>query len=170
MLHIVRKFYDYIYGLPQVNGQFKVELLRPWDLLQVKRLEADSFPEPLSFGALVRLWLKPQTTYLAVKDGRRLAAYIGFQALGPMAHTISMCVASTYRRQGLGKLVQKAANQVAVKQGLRWFCGEVRVSNTTQFKMLADLGWEQVGTCSNFFGNGEDGVFVLYWLESGQHD
>ncbi|HHU29908.1 MAG: GNAT family N-acetyltransferase [Bacillota bacterium] len=165
MLWLVNKFRDSAFGLPICNGRFTVSLLRPRDLWHVAWLERENFPEPLSFWKLLCLWLQPATTYLALKEGGRLAAYIGFQAYGPMAHTISMCVAPAYRRRGLGKFIQQAADQVAVRRGLRWFCGEVRVSNAAQLKMLSELGWQKVGVVPRFFANGEDAVLVLGWLE-----
>ncbi|NLZ93958.1 MAG: GNAT family N-acetyltransferase [Firmicutes bacterium] len=165
MLYLVNKFREKKYGLPYEFGRHQVVLLKPWDLFQVARLEAANFPEPLSLWELFKLWLSPLTTYLVIKQGRQVAAYIGFQALGPAAHTISMCVHPAYRRQGLGMLIQRAANRVAVRLGLRWFTGEVRVSNVAQLKMLETMGWIQIGVCPRFFGNGEDAVVVLQWLE-----
>ncbi|MDW7650463.1 MAG: GNAT family N-acetyltransferase [Bacillota bacterium] len=128
------------------------------------KLEEASFPEPLGFWALLRLWLKPITTYLVIRDNRRVAAYIGFQMYGPAAHTISMCIHPAYRRQGLAKLIQQTADDVAVSRGARWFTGEVRESNIAQLKMLESLDWETIGKCPGYFGNGEDGFVVWNWL------
>ncbi len=138
--------------------------LKFWDLLQIVRLEDVSFPEPLGLGSLFLLWLMPITTYITVKKGRQVIAYIGFQLYGPAAHTISMCIHPDYRGQGLGKLVQRTADEVAAGLGARWFTGEVRVSNKGQLKMLAALGWETIGVSPCFFKNGEDAVVVWNWL------
>ncbi|NLM47013.1 MAG: GNAT family N-acetyltransferase [Firmicutes bacterium] len=165
MAGLLHKFRDSTYRLPERCGRFNVGLLKPWELRQVARLEAENFPEPLSLASLLYLWLQPRTTYIAVRDGKKLAAYIGFQAYGPFAHTISMCVAGAYRRQGLGRLVQLAANRVAIKHGLRCFCGEVRSSNTPQLQLLRSMGWREGGRFPRFFGNGEDAVFVFCLLE-----
>ncbi|HHX75449.1 MAG TPA: GNAT family N-acetyltransferase [Firmicutes bacterium] len=170
MAGLLKKFCDSDYRLPARRGRFTVGLLKPWEVRHVARLEAESFPEPLSPAALLRLWLRPETTYLAVRDGGKLAAYIGFQAWGPLAHTISMCVAKEYRRQGLGRLVQLVANKVAMQQGLRCFCGEVRISNTPQLQLLRAMGWREAGRFATFFGNGEDAVLVYYLLESDRGD
>jgi hypothetical protein len=53
---------------------------------------------------------------------------------------------------------------VAVRQGARWFTGEVRVSNLAQLKMLESLGWHQIGLCPYFFADSEDAVVVWKWL------
>jgi len=151
-------------GLPKGQGPYSVEWLKIWDLKQVVRLEKASFPEPLAFPHLLRLWLMPRTVYLCLKQGRRVAAYIGFQIYGPAAHTISMCIHPDFRRQGLGMMVQQAADQVAVELGAHWFTGEVRVSNTAQLKMLEKLGWENIGRCPRYFKNGEDAFVVWNWL------
>ncbi|HOB87694.1 MAG TPA: GNAT family N-acetyltransferase, partial [Bacillota bacterium] len=104
------------------------------------------------------------TRYIVIRKGRRVAAYIGFQLLGPAAHTISMCVHPEFRRRGLAALVQTTANEVAAALGARWFTGEVRVSNTPQLNFLKGLGWEQIGVSPHFFKNGEDAVVVWFWL------
>ena len=154
--------------LPKQSGPYRIELLKLRDLVQIVRLEAVSFPEPLNLWSLLRLWLMPITTYLIVKKGRQVVAYIGFQKYGPAAHTISMCIHPDYRRQGLGILVQKTADEIAVNLGARWFTGEVRVSNLAQLIMLEGLGWQNIGTCRRFFGNGEDAVVVWNWLDPKQ--
>jgi len=150
--------------IPRMEGGYKIDWLKPWDLPQLSRLEAQSFPEPLNFWSLLRLWLMPITTYLVFRQKRKVVAYIGFQMYGPAAHTISMCIHPGYRRQGLGRLVQETADMVAIKSGARWFTGEVRVSNTAQLKMLEGLGWRQIGVCPEFFKNGEDAIVVWNWL------
>ncbi len=142
----------------------RIGRLKFWDLLQIVRLEAVSFPEPLGLWSLFLLWLMPKTTYITVKKGRQVIAYIGFQMYGPAAHTISMCIHPDYRGQGLGKLLQRRADEVAASLGARWFTGEVRVSNKAQLKMLEALGWQNIGTCRHFFGNGEDAIVVWNWL------
>lgn len=150
--------------LPQRTGEYLIDRLRPWELPQVARLEAVSFREPLSLRGLLRLWLMPVTHYLVIRHERRVAAYIGFQMFGPAAHTISMCVHPDFRRRGLGQLIQRTADRVASGLGAYWFTGEVRVSNTAQIKMLTALGWETVGVCPGFFGNGEAAVVMWNWL------
>jgi ribosomal-protein-alanine N-acetyltransferase len=150
--------------LPQPEGPYRVGWLKPWELFQVAKLEKASFPEPLGFWDLLWLWLKPITTYLVIRDGNRVISYIGFQMFGPAAHTISMCIHPDYRRQGLGMMMQQYADRIAVSRGARWFTGEVRESNTAQLRMLERLGWENIGKCPRYFGNGEDGFVVWYWL------
>lgn len=163
MISMLRKCIRHV-PLPQRAGPFRTEWLRIRDFLQIIRLERASFPEPLRLPELIRLWLMPITYYIAVKKGRTVVAYIGFQLYGPAAHTISMCIHPDYRRQGLGILVQQTADTVAAGLGARWFTGEVRVSNTPQLKMLAGMGWESIGISPAFFGNGEDAVVVWNWL------
>ncbi|HOP68684.1 MAG: GNAT family N-acetyltransferase [Dethiobacteria bacterium] len=151
-------------SLPRREGPYLIDWMKPADVRQVIRLEQDSFPEPLSLRELIRLWRQPITRYIVIRKGRRVAAYIGFQLLGPAAHTISMCVHPEFRRRGLAALVQTTANEVAAALGARWFTGEVRVSNTPQLNFLKGLGWEQIGISPRFFKNGEDAVVVWFWL------
>ncbi|NLM23264.1 MAG: hypothetical protein GX210_04160, partial [Firmicutes bacterium] len=86
-------------SLPRREGPYLIDWMKPADVRQVIRLEQDSFPEPLSLRELIRLWRQPITRYIVIRKGRRVAAYIGFQLLGPAAHTISMCVHPEFRRR-----------------------------------------------------------------------
>lgn len=130
------------------------------DLAQIAALEAAVFPEPLSSAELERLWSRPDVTYVVFRDGRRVAAYFGFQVSGPTAHVISNATDPAYRRRGLGTRILAEAEPLARARGARWYLGEVRVSNGPQRAILARLGWREVGVCPRFFGNGEDAVVV----------
>lgn len=133
-------------------------------LRQVARLERLLFPEPLSPGTLLRLWMRRDTRYLGVLKGPAVVAYIGFQVWGPIAHTISMGVHPAHRRRGLATCLQAAADRLAAQMGARWFMGEVRRSNTPQLALLRKLGWQPLGLCRGFFRNGEDAVVMWHLL------
>ncbi len=151
---------------PLDGGPYLLDRLRAADLVQVARLERQSFPEPLTLGALLRLWLRKDTCFLVARRGRQVAGYIGFHVWGPIAHTISMAVHPAHRRRGLATAIQRAADQVAARLGARWFTGEVRKSNAAQLSLLLErLGWQAIGVCRGFFGDGEDAVVVWHWLE-----
>ncbi len=146
---------------------YRVDWARFSDLGQIARLEELSFPEPLSHASLIKLWLDRDTRYLVIRRDHRVAAYIGFQLMGPIAHTISMGVHPDHRRRGLAIRIQEAANQVASSLGARWFMGEVRKSNTPQLNLLLSrLGWQAIGICKRFFSDGEDAVVVWHLLDS----
>lgn len=152
-------------GIPARYGPYALDGMALRDLRQVVRLEAEVFPEPLSLAALTRLWLLSSTSYLVVRQERQVAGYIGFQICAAAAHTISMAVHPAFRRQGLATLLQRTADQVAKGRGARWFTGEVRISNDAQLRFLEGMGWQRIGVCRRFFGNGEDAVVVWHWLD-----
>ena len=130
------------------------------ELPQVAAIEALVFPEPLRLADLRRLWRDPATAYVGFRVGDRLGAYFGFQTFGPTAHVVSNATHPDFRRQGLGARVLQEAEPLARGRGARWFLGEVRVSNAAQRRVLARIGWSEVGTCPAFFGNGEDAIVV----------
>lgn len=137
-----------------------VEHLRRDELAQVAEIEGLVFPEPLELEALHDLFDAPSTEYLCVRREDRLAAYFGFQCFGPICHVISNATHPDFTSQGMATSLLESARAVALAHGARWFLGEVRVSNARQRKLLAHLGWAEVGTCPTFFGNGEDAVIV----------
>jgi ribosomal-protein-alanine N-acetyltransferase len=138
--------------------------LGPEDLAEVAAIEALVFPEPLSLAEIVRLWARPGTRYLGVRDAQRLVAYFGFELSPPTAHVISNATHPDARRRGLGALVLGAGADVARTGGARWLLGEVRRSNTAQLSLLRRLNWQVIGVCPRFFGNGEDAYVVWHLL------
>lgn len=135
-----------------------------FDLGQIAQLERLVFLEPLSRAQVARLFFSPKTVYLVVKDHQQVAAYFGFQLLGPIAHVISNTTHPDYRRLGLASELLSVAVPIAKSRGARWFLGEVRQSNGVQFRVLERNGWTPVGTVPRFFKNGEDAVLVWYPL------
>jgi len=134
--------------------------LRGEDLPQVAAIETTVFPEPLGLAELSALFVDPRTTYVVFKKDDAVAAYFGFQVEGPTAHVIANATHPDYRRLRLGWRVLAEAEPIARARGARWFLGEVRTSNTPQRTLLRRLGWQEIGLCPRFFGNGEDAYVV----------
>ena len=131
------------------------------DLWAICRLERTVFAEPLSIWSATRYWLTPLTGYLVIRKGRRIAAYFGFEVMGPVAHVLANVTAPQDRREGLGGAILRAGEIQARRLGARWLMGEVRVSNINQMRVLKRLGWKPAATVPHFFADGEDAV--VYW-------
>lgn len=138
----------------------KVSRLKIGEIAQVIRLERTVFLEPLGTLALLARLIRSRTRYLAIRDGRRLAAYFGFEVYGPYAHVISNVTAPTHRRKGLARLLLLEGEQWAQAMGARCFIGEVRRSNRAQLDVLKGIGWHSVEVVPRFFRNGEDAIIV----------
>jgi len=131
------------------------------DLPAIAGLEAAVFPEPLSLGRLLRLWLQPGTRYLVIRDRTGLAAYFGLRLEGSAAHVLANATAPAHRRRGLAGALLRAGEDLAARHGARCIWGEVRRGNTLQLRILEARGWTRAGLCPRFFGNGEDAWLVL---------
>lgn len=148
-------------GLSAERDPSRLQRLPQWALPQVAEIETLVFPEPLGLSDLEHLYGLQHTCYVAFLDGRRVAAYFGFEVLGPLAHVISNATHPDYRRHGLGGQVLRLAEPYAQEMGARFFLGEVRRSNLEQQSVLHRIGWRQIAECGRFFGNGEDALLVL---------
>jgi ribosomal-protein-alanine N-acetyltransferase len=145
--------------------------LRREELAEVAAIERQVFPEPLSLVELETLYDQPGTVYVGFHDDGRLAAYFGFQVVHATAHVISNATHPDHRRRGYGTRVLREAEPIARALGARWYLGQVRRSNAAQRRILARLGWREIGLCPRFFGNGEDAyvVFRLFDEEAPGH-
>ncbi len=149
---------------PFTHGQYRITTAWLGDLPAIAALEAAVFREPLSLAALLRLWCRPGTRYLVARRERRVCAYFGFELHGPLAHVIANATADPHRRHGLATVLVRAGGTLAARAGARWLQGEVRRSNHTQLSLLQRQGWQSLGVCPRFFGDGEDAVLVLHLL------
>ncbi|MDA8346551.1 MAG: GNAT family N-acetyltransferase [Thermaerobacter sp.] len=138
--------------------------LRREELSRVAAIEALVFPEPLNREELEALWEMEGVRYLAIREGAALAAYFGFSVHGPIAHVISNATDPAFRRRGYGGRILVEAEPFARAMGARWFLGEVRASNGAQRSVLRRIGWQEIGRCPHFFGNGEDAYVVFRCL------
>lgn len=139
------------------------------DLPQITRLEAALSPQPLNLVQLVRFYFSSQVFFLTARLERQVLGYIGFQVMGPIAHIITAGVHPRMGHRGLAADLHRAAERVALYCDARYFLGEVRVSDQEGLRLLAGMGWRQLGVCRRFFADGEDGVVMLNWLSPGLH-
>lgn len=146
------------------KGAPTLDFLGPDDLSAIATIERLVFPEPLSLTEVIRLWASANTVYVGIHDGGRLAAFFGFEVHVPIAHVIANATHPDFRRRGYGTRVLREAESIARSRGARWFVGEVRKSNTPQRELLARVGWQEIGLCPAFFGNGEDAYVVWHLL------
>ncbi len=153
------------HALDRRHLRYRVEPLRLADISQIANLEKRVFLEPLSEAEVWRKILFSRARYVVVKDGRTIAAYFGFEVLGPYAHVLANVTHPDYRRQGLAQLVLTQAYPWAKKLGVRAFVGEVRSSNLPQFAVLQSIAWTQVQVIPHFFANGEDAHVVMKILD-----
>jgi ribosomal-protein-alanine N-acetyltransferase len=152
------------------HGEYTLSRLAWRDLHQVVALERAVFPEPIRPGTLVRLYLRPEVTYLAAHpegSPRHLAAYYGFECLpdGHGAHVLANSTHPDDRRRGLARAIVTWGLDLARAKGVRWIVGEVRVSNVGQMAFMEMMGWKVGDRIPHFFVNGEDAWMVYRCME-----
>ena len=151
------------------HGDYRMRHLALRDLRQVVALERAVFPEPIPPATLLRLYLRPEVTYLAAHPvgSRRLAAYYGFECLpeGHGAHVLANSTHPDDRRRGLARALVTWGLELARARGVRWIVGEVRVSNLAQLAFLNVMGWKVGDRMPHFFRNGEAAWMVYRCLD-----
>ncbi len=152
--------------VPYRLGVLEVGWLRMQELPQLAAIERMVFPEPLSLTRLIPIYSRPRARCLVARDGRTVAAYFGWEEYGREGHVLSNATHPRYRGRGLAHHLLSGAELYASRAGIRWFLGEVRVSNAPQLTVLDSLGWIRVTQIARFFGNGEDAFLVLRVLQS----
>ena len=135
------------------------------DLDRILEIEQHSFPKsPYSKMTFIYLcWLYPKTFWVYVgqpKDQEKGEVH-GYLISSEDGHLISLAVHPKHRRRGIGeRLIKKAVESLAVKK----IWAEVRQSNQGALAFYRKIGFQIVGTVSNYYGN-EDALIVQFLKE-----
>ena len=152
------------YNLKQTNRVHR-NMIRTFvltDLERILEIERHSFPKsPYSKMTFIHLyWLYPKTFWVYAgqpKDQEKEEVY-GYLIFSEDGHLISLAVHPKHRRRGIGeRLIKKAVESLAVKK--LW--AEVRQSNQGALAFYRKIGFQIVGTVSNYYGN-EDALIVQF--------
>ncbi len=144
------------------HGGYQIGPARWSDLPAIAAIESAVFSEPSTVIAWRQRWRRPGTVVLVARRCNPVAAFFGFEVLGPVAHVIGNATRPEDQRRGLATALLRAGEVVARDHGARWFQGEVRCGNEVQLALLHALGWSVIGQCPRFFANGEDATIL--WL------
>jgi ribosomal-protein-alanine N-acetyltransferase len=150
---------------PFWHGPYLITAGTEEDLPAIAALEMVVFPEPMALAALRHLFRLPSTHVLVARRDGQVCAYHGFEVHGPTAWVLANATDPDHRRRGLATALILAGEAEARRAGARWLVGVVRYANIVQMRLLAELGWQTVGLCTRYFGNGEDAWMVYRCLD-----
>ncbi len=149
-------------GIGEFTPQPMIRPFVPADLSRLLQIEQQSFPKsPYSRTTLIQLFLVyPETFWVYVgqpKDQEKEEVQ-GYLISSEDGHLISLAVHPKHRRRGIGeRLIKKAVESLAVKK----IWAEVRQSNQGALAFYRKIGFQIVGTVSNYYGN-EDALIVQF--------
>jgi ribosomal-protein-alanine N-acetyltransferase len=131
-------------------------------LAAVTRIEAESSPQPWSFGlfageltvsAASRHWL------VAERDGS-VVGFGGMMMIGDEAHLMNIAVDRPARRLGIARRLLTTLIADVVESGCRHLTMEVRPDNVAALEMYRAFGLAPVGIRPDYYGPGSDAMIL----------
>jgi ribosomal-protein-alanine N-acetyltransferase len=122
--------------------------------VQLFRVEAQAAPKSqLAAWQLFLLSIRYPENFL-VAEGERVVGYVVFT---PKGHLISLVVARSHRRQGIGT---RLIEEVIRRSPGTPLSLEVRVGNHGARRFYERLGFGQVEKLESYYADGEDGLLL----------
>ncbi|MGE4232687.1 MAG: ribosomal protein S18-alanine N-acetyltransferase [Bacteriovoracia bacterium] len=132
------------------------------DLKEVLRIEGENYELPLIAWTQTQFeeeLKKPFSKIFVSKTEDKVVGYIVYWKLFDEIHILNVAVAKAYQGRGIAKkLVQLAQNEPSKRCFL-----EVRVSNAIAVKLYKSLGFFIDSVRKQFYENGEDAYFMVYY-------
>ena len=136
------------------------------DLLDVFRIEKQSFPQPWPFGAFERFLDCPGFLVADPPDGETgLAGFVVADTVPnhgrPIGHVKDIAVAPGHRGRGVGTTLLERALGVVAAEGPDRVKLEVRASNDVAIHLYERHGFEVRRTVPRYYDDGEDALVMV---------
>lgn len=129
---------------------FSVTEMNIGHIPQIAILEKECFSSPWSENALSAELKNPDSHFL-VAEADGLAGYIGVQEICGEAYITNIAVFPSFRKNGIGRVLLRAASDGAKSRGCEFITLEVRISNAPAVSLYESEGFEHVGIRKNFY-------------------
>ncbi|MBO6016038.1 MAG: ribosomal protein S18-alanine N-acetyltransferase [Lachnospiraceae bacterium] len=135
--------------------------MQPEDLIQVSRLEAQTFTMPWSLDAYRRALGDENTLYIVAKDGAHVVGSCGVRNILSEGEITNVMVEEAYRGKSIGTSLLMRLLDEGEKIGIESFFLEVRCSNEPAIALYQKCGFRVEGVRKNLYEKpAEDGLVM----------
>lgn len=154
--------------LPNQEPSFSIRPAAEEDLSKIIELEKKCYPFPWTLEAFRMEFTKPFSNFLVLTDDETdsvIAGYIVYWLMFDECHILNVATDPEWRGLGFAeKLIRQAINSALRKDAKKVFL-EVRKSNAGAIALYQKLGFFIDHIKKNFYEDGEDGYFMLLYLD-----
>ena len=155
-------------------------ILRPYqpsDFDSLLAMDQSCFPKAIAYGRReMKSYLQSQGSVCIVAEvlgseissresSKAIAGFILTELGGEFAHVITLDVLESYRRQSIGSLLLRAAEQNAASQGATCMYLETATVNKAAIALWRKHGYRESGTIENYYGRGQNAFEMQKRLE-----
>ncbi len=133
-----------------------IRAVDPADMPVLARLHAESFPEAWDTAALASLLASPGGAALIAEPD---LGFVLIRTVADEAEVLTICVAQTARRAGLGRALLQASAAKAAQLGVKAMFLEVVTDNEAAKALYSRCGFAAVGTRKAYY-QGKDALVM----------
>jgi ribosomal-protein-alanine N-acetyltransferase len=147
---------------PEDGRPLRIRPAERADLLEVYRIESDSFPQPWPFSAFEQFLNTPG--FLVAEEGAVRGYIVADTVSGrgfPMGHIKDLAVHAEHRGRGVGSRLLERALARLDTEGVRAVKLEVRENNEPAISLYRSYGFEYRKTLAGYYDDGEDALLLV---------
>lgn len=149
------------------SGGLQVRRAEEPDLLAVRRIERESFPNPWPTSAFERFLGEPG--FLVAEDDGTVVGFVVADVIAShgraVGHVKDLAVHPRRRGQGIGATLLARAMMVLTGGGVGSVKLEVRENNEPARELYRQFGFEPVHAIPDYYEDGEDAVVLVSELQ-----
>ncbi len=139
----------------------KFRAITAMDLVEVYAIEKDSYPhDPWTMGQIKEEVAGKSRYYLVAEKGGQVIGYAGALKRGDSTDVMTLTVASTFRRQGIGRELLRRLIDWARTQKTPSMMLEVRAGNDEAIPLYESFGFVAISRRDNYYGPGMNAIIM----------
>ena len=144
--------------------EFKIIDMTSNHIAEIALLEKECFSTPWSENALIEE-LNNFNSHFLVAYSDKVLGYIGVQEIYGEAYITNVAVFSSFRKNGIGRTLLRAAIEGAQSRNCEFITLEVRESNRSAIALYESEGFKIAGIRKNFYTNPiENGIIYTKYF------
>ena len=153
--------------MPEYSHNIRIRKMSTEDLMEVARIEKETFSLPWSQQGFADSLAQENTCYLVACIGEKLVGYCGFLQVLDEADITNLAVDAACRKCGGGARMLLELLEAGEDRGVRAFTLEVRESNLAALALYQKIGFEECGVRKNFYDFPKENAVIMWkYLQS----
>ena len=143
------------------TGRSDIRDIRPGDFEALHALDKACFEPAISYSrAELRGFLRLPTLEGAVaeSDGKIAGFVISYRAPGNVGHVVTLDVAQTHRRSGVGRALMEEAIDRLARKNVKRYRLEVDAANSPAIAFYESFGFRESRRLPDYYGDGREGI------------
>lgn len=148
--------------MPEYSHDIRIREMTTEDLMEVARIEKETFSLPWSQQGFADSLMQENTCYLVAYRGEKLVGYCGFLKVLDEADITNVAVDAACRKCGVGEKMLLELLKAGEDRGVRAFTLEVRESNLPALALYQKIGFEACGVRKNFYDFPKENAVIMW--------